>query len=1701
MADTTFKLKRGLSGGASPSGLTHGELAVNTTDNRLFVGSITGSVNAVNNRFFTGTTTPSYPIEGDRWYTGTIEKFYYNNSWVNAGGASGSSGSFDPTQLLIFNSGASGSGGATFAGGTRFYGGTIVQSGGLSVTGGATITGGVALYGNVTVNGAPIGSGGSVPLASATVTGVASFGNQFVVSATGAVSLTSNYVTSVNGMTGPVTLTLAGSVPLASSSVTGVASFGNQFVVSATGAVSLTSNYVISVNGITGTVTGIAITGSNTFLGLQSLNAGLTTNHLYVSNGATFAGTNGIFLAMNASNPLGTTGLSLASDSSAAGALRITTPGGYVTIGPYNTAYSHFVTDRTTYYFNRPLQINQASGQSTIAGYDPTLPFTIGTPVTVAGGIANRITVLTGSDSSTGGYVGIGTTTPQTKLDVNGDTTVRGFLNVTGGITSNHLYVTNGVTFAGTSVYTGLGTFNAGITSNHLYVTNGVTFGNGLVVQAGGISITGGATLTGGVVVYGGLNVSTGTITGTLATAAQPNITSVGTLTRLDVGSGGISSAGGITGTLNTAAQPNITSVGTLTSLTASGLGVFNAGITSNHLYVSNGVTFAGTSVHTGLGIFNAGITSNHLYVSNGVTFANGLVVQAGGISITGGATLTGGVAIYGGLNVSSGTITGTLATAAQTNITSVGTLTRLDVGSGGISSAGGITGTLNTAAQPNITSVGTLTRLDVGSGGISSAGGITGTLNTAAQPNITSVGTLTRLDVGSGGISSAGGITGTLNTVAQPNITSVGTLTSLSSSGLVTASGGITSNHLYVSNGATFANGLVVQAGGISITGGATLTGGVAVYGGLNVSSGTISGTLATAAQPNITSVGTLTRLEVGSGGISSAGGITGTINTAAQPNITSIGTLTRLEVGSGGISSAGGITGTINTAAQPNITSIGTLTSLSSSGLVTASGGITSNHLYVTNGVTFAGTSVHTGLGTFNAGITSTHLHVSNGATFAGTVSATLSTIAQPNITSVGTLTRLDVGSGGISSAGGITGTLNTAAQPNITSVGTLTSLSSSGLVTASGGITSNHLYVTNGVTFAGTSVHTGLGTFNAGITSTHLHVSNGATFAGTVSATLSTIAQPNITSVGTLTRLDVGLGGISSAGGITGTLNTATQTNITSVGTLTSLSSSGLVTASGGITSNHLYVTNGVTFASTSVHTGLGTFNAGITSNHLYVTNGVTFAGTSVHTGLGTFNAGITSNHLYVTSGATFAGTNGIFLAMNGSNPLGTTGLSLASDSSAAGALRITTPGGYVTIGPFTTLYSHFVTDRDKFYFNRPVQINQASGQSTLGSYSLTDPFTIGTPNVTNGTLISRITVLTGPDERTSGYVGIGTTTPQAKLDVNGDTTVRGFLNVTGGMSVTGGTAYFYRDVYLATAANHPGIVDYEFAANTGVTYPSASTPAYTVGDKWSNGSIEYTWNGSAWIENTDNIVSSSPIAFDSIVPSQSITPSKLSLGGPSWINGSSFTTNQSELLIKGSAVQPSLVFKTNADALVGNIQGDSDSLRLYHTIQGTPPLLTLVGPAGAGVTSSVTIGGNLLVTYGNNSNGFGANVNIAGNLQCTGNASIGGTLSIGTGYVVTYATSSNGRIGDIALVSFSSSSDQSGMYKNVTSSSGGPVATSSIATPIVEGGGTVTWSNLANFCRPSAGTWTMLVAGEPSNGSVGYRINSAVCIRTG
>ncbi len=212
--------------------------------------------------------------------------------------------------------------------------------------------------------------------------------------------------------------------------------------------------------------------------------------------------------------------------------------------------------------------------------------------------------------------------------------------------------------------------------------------------------------------------------------ASQTQVTSVGTLTSLSVngniiaanitantgvftGNGsGLSSIAGanvsgqvgnalIAGTVYTAAQPNITSVGTLTSLAVTG------NITSGNANLGNNVSanfFTGNGIYL-TGITTAGISNGNSNVSipssNGnvnisaVGNANVLVITGTGANITGTLDVTG--------NITAGNISISAGSGAGGSITG-----------GNLISANYITGTLTTAAQPNITSVGTLSSLSV---------------------------------------------------------------------------------------------------------------------------------------------------------------------------------------------------------------------------------------------------------------------------------------------------------------------------------------------------------------------------------------------------------------------------------------------------------------------------------------------------------------------------------------------------------------------------------------------------------------------------------------------------------------------------------------------------------------------------------------------------------------------------------------------------------------------------------------------------------------------------------------------------------------------------------------------------------------------------------------------------------------------------
>ena len=229
-------------------------------------------------------------------------------------------------------------------------------------------------------------------------------------------------------------------------------------------------------------------------------------------------------------------------------------------------------------------------------------------------------------------------------------------------------------------------------------------------------------------------------------------------------------------------------------------------------------------------------------------SFEGSTITTSGNVSVGGNLAVTGTLSLAS-LSVS-GNISGTLTTAAQPNVTSLGTLSSLTVDNINLNGNTIVSSTGTLAIDDNTTVNGSLTATTLG-----------GTLSTAAQPNITSTGTLTALTVdninlnGNTIVSSTGTLAiddnttvngsltattlaGTLSTAAQTNVTSLGTLTALT-----------------VDNINLNGNTIVSDTGTLAIDDNTTVNG--------SLTASTLAGTLTTAAQPNITSLGTLSSLQ----------------------------------------------------------------------------------------------------------------------------------------------------------------------------------------------------------------------------------------------------------------------------------------------------------------------------------------------------------------------------------------------------------------------------------------------------------------------------------------------------------------------------------------------------------------------------------------------------------------------------------------------------------------------------------------------------------------------------------------------------------------------------------------------------------------------------------------------------------------------
>jgi len=412
-----------------------------------------------------------------------------------------------------------------------------------------------------------------------------------------------------------------------------------------------------------------------------------------------------------------------------------------------------------------------------------------------------------------------------------------------------------------------------------------------------------------------------------------------------------------------------------------------------------------------------------------------------------------------------------------------------------------------------------------------------------------------------------------------------------------------------------------------------------------------TTAGTVTANAQPNITSIGTLSTLSVTdtiTSGTINATDINGKIKTATQNEITSLGTLTGLAVSGTTTTTtltATNINGTIKTASQPEITGLGTLTNMTVSGIGNIST-LRTDIIQYSNGATYQFAMTPPGLDTQITFNDLGEYASSSNLVF----NKTTKTLTVDNIISNGgQLTNVP--------AGNLTGTiLNTVLGNSTFYIGTTSikanrasaSQSLTGITSIDGSAASlTTARNINGVSFNGTS----------DITVT----SNATTLTGTILK--STIVDSSLTSVGTLTQLNVS--GNSSFTGANVSLGGNANVRITggTAGAVLSTDGSGslswtsvpVIPSLSGQSGNFL-TTNGSTLSWTSL--GAVTLPSTSGQSGKYLTNDGTvtlWATGAVYTAVSITNG--TSNIIIPTSGGpvrAYVGTT-LKLDVNSTNVL--------------------------------------------------------------------------------------------------------------------------------------------------------------------------------------------------------------------------------------------------------------------------------------------------------------------------------------------------------------------------------------------------------------------------------------------------------------
>ena len=553
---------------------------------------------------------------------------------------------------------------------------------------------------------------------------------------------------------------------------------------------------------------------------------------------------------------------------------------------------------------------------------------------------------------------------------------------------------------------------------------------------------------------------------------------------------------------------------------------------------------FSGSTIHIGSESISVDNTGKWSFSSAGETVEMGKNHDFNPNKINVSGAIVGASLNVSG-NVLASSLTGTLTTASQTNITAVGTLGSLGVA--GTVTAGAFSGPLTG------TTAGTHTGAVIGNASTATI------LQTARAINGVSFDGSAAITV----TADASTLTGaTLNSgVTASSLTSVGTLGSLAVTGAITA-GSLVAGNVSISATAD----AITSTGTLTLDPNPVGTGGlVVIQGNLQVTgtTTTVNSTTLDVTDLNITvALGAVNAAAANGAGLTVAGAaatllytsatdtwnfnknIVGTLATASQTNITAVGTLGSLAVT--GAVSASSLAGTLTTASQTNITAVGTLGSLAVTGAITGAwlnvsgnvlassltGTLTSSTVNLTNN-TLTGTTAQ-----FDAALSDANFTTQTSAT--GSAKLPASTTANRDALPAAGYLRFNTstagfegydgtswgslaGGGGGGTPGGNDGQLQFNNASTFAGAGSLYYFSANGAILANAGIASTStstgtIQVVGGVGVSGTVTATTFSGSGASLTALPAGQLTGATLNSGVTAS-------SLTSVGTLAGLAVG------------------------------------------------------------------------------------------------------------------------------------------------------------------------------------------------------------------------------------------------------------------------------------------------------------------------------------------------------------------------------------------------------------------------------------------------------------------------------------------------------------------------------------------------------------------------------------------------